>query len=184
MSNTPITYIHQPLIEAAKKEDRNAQSKLYTLYYKAIYNSSLRIVGDRFSAEDIMQDSFIDGFKNIHQFDARSTFGAWIKKIAINKSINFIKRQQLLTHKLDDYSNAEEVDQEEESETHSIEEVKMAMNKLAPNYKVVFSLYMIEGYDHDEIAKIMDISSSTSRSQLSRAKKQVKRLIQNQHKMA
>lgn len=181
MSNTAITYIHQPLIEAAKKEDRNAQSKLYTLYYKAVYNSSLRIVEDRFTAEDIMQDAFIDGFRNLHQFDARSTFGAWIKKIAINKSINYIKKQQLVAHKLEDYSIVEELEGTEENEMHSIEEVKEAMKKLAPNYKVVFSLYMIEGFDHDEIAEIMNISSSTSRSQLSRAKKQLKKLIQNQY---
>lgn len=177
LKQTP--HIHQALVNEAKQNKKKAQSQLYTLYFKAMYNTSLRIVGESYVAEDLMQDAFIDAFKNIHQFDEQATFGAWLKRIVINKSINHVKKQQLIAKKLEDYSSHIEDDDagEEENMNYSIEDIKSAMKQLSPQYKIVFSLYMIEGYDHDEIAEIMQISSSTSRSQLSRGKQQLKKLI-------
>lgn len=177
MTKSEVPHIHQKLIEKARQNNRKAQSQLYELYYKAIFNSGLRIVSDYQTAEDLMQDTFIDAFKNIHQYHQQSTFGAWLKKIVINKSINHIRKQQLIADKLEDYSTEETEEQEEYEFT--VEEIKKALDQLSPNYKLVFSLYLIEGYDHDEIAQIMSISASTSRSQLSRAKQQLKKIIEN-----
>ena len=178
MSEKEIPHIHKALIKAAKRNNRKAQSELYELYYKAIYNCCLRIVNNTFVAEDLMHDSFIESFKNINQFNESATFGAWLKKIAINKSINYLKREKLIAHKLEHYSSIEE---DENSETNlSIKEVKMALEQLPTNYRLVFSLYLIEGYDHEEIGSILNISKSTSRSQLSRAKKEVKRVLEQQ----
>ena len=177
MTESEVQNTQRKLIEEARQNSRVAQSQLYELYYKAIFNSSLRIVGDYYVAEDLMQDAFIDGFKNINGFEGSSTFGAWLKKIVINKSINHIRKEQLIADKLEDYSN--ELEEIEESEQdYSVEEVKKAIKLLSPNYKVVFSLYLIEGYDHEEIAQIMSISPHTSRSQLSRAKRQLKKIIE------
>ena len=179
-----IPHIHQQLVAAARANERNAQSELYKLYFKAIYNSSLRIVGDSFVAEDLMQDAFIDAFKNMELYDAKSTFGAWIKKIVINKSINYLKKQQLIAEKLEDYSTIDD-DLDEYEFEFNVDDVKKASQQLSPQYKLVFSLYMIEGYDHDEISEIMSISSSTSRSQLSRAKQQlIKILTQAKYEVA
>lgn len=169
-------HVHQALVNKAKLNDQGAQSQLYGLYYKAIYNSSLRIVGDQYTAEDIMQDAFIDGFKKIKQFKSESTFGAWIKKIAINKSIDYLKKKQLIADKLEDYTAINEDTDEEEF--YSVEMIKSAMRSLSPSYKTIFSLFMIEGYDHEEISEIMGISQSTSRSQLTRAKMKLKKIIE------
>ncbi len=181
-----IPQIHIKLIEAAKRNERKAQSQLYRLYYKAIYNSCLRIVGDAFAAEDLMQDSFIIAFKNIDQFNSKVMFGAWIKKIAMNTSINYLRKNELIAQKMEDYSILSENNEEEnEVETqYEIEEVLKAMDKLATNYRIIFSLYMIEGYDHEEIAEILSINSSTSRSQLSRAKNRIKNIINSKVDLA
>lgn len=174
-----IPQIHIKLIEEAKRNEKRAQSQLYLLYYKSIYNCCLRIVGDSYAAEDLMQDSFIMAFKNIKQFNSEVMFGAWIKKIAINTSINYLKRNELMAQKMKDYGtlNEQDEDGEETQSEFTIQEVLKAMEGLATNYRIVFSLYMIEGYDHDEIAKIMSISASTSRSQLSRARSKIKTII-------
>ena len=182
MSEIATPHIHQSLIEKAKQNNRAAQSQLYELYYKAIYNSCFRIVGNSFSAEDIMHDAFIEAFKNIEQHNESATFGAWLKKIAINRSINHLKKEKLITQKLEDYkelNTTEELD--EQSFDFSVTEVKEALIQLPTNYKLVFSLYLIEGYDHEEIGEIMNISTSTSRPQLSRAKKQIRTLLEQRN---
>lgn len=178
------TSIHKQLVELARRNDRKAQSELYQIYSKAMYNTSLRIVSDTFVAEDLLHDSFIDGFKNIGSFQFESTFGAWLKRIVINKSINYLKKKQLIAEKLEDYSIINENLDDQEANINSIEKIKYAMNYLAPNYKVVFSLYMIEGYDHEEIASIMNITSNTSRSQLTRAKSRIRQILKHEEKLA
>lgn len=178
MSEKVTPYIHKKLVEKAKQNSRAAQSQLYELYFKAIYNSCFRIVGNSFSAEDIMHDSFIEAFKNIEQHNESSTFGAWLKKIAINRSINFLKKEKLIALKIEDYKELNSTEEaEQELFDFTISEIKEALTQLPTNYKLVFSLYLIEGYDHEEISSIMNISTSTSRSQLSRAKKQIKILL-------
>ena len=137
-------------------------------------------MNDSFIAEDIMHDAFIQAFKNILQFDENSTFGAWLKKIAINRSINHLKRDKLIAQKLEDYKDLHpEEEQQKVQLNFTIAEIKKALVQLPTNYRLVFSLYLIEGYDHEEIGEIMNISKSTSRSQLSRAKKQVKKILEN-----
>ena len=166
------------MVEKAKQNNRPAQSQLYEFYFKAIYNSCHRIVTDTFVAEDIMHDSFIEAFKNIKQHKESATFGAWLKKIAINRSINHLKKEKLIAHKLEKHTDSEKVEGEKKIDL-SVQEIKMALTQLAPNYRSVFSLYLIEGYDHDEIVEIINISANTSRSQLSRAKKQVRTLLEH-----
>ena len=137
-------------------------------------------MNDSFIAEDIMHDAFIQAFKNILQFDENSTFGAWLKKIVINRSINHLKREKLIAQKLEDYKDLHpEEEQQKVQLNFTIAEIKKALVQLPTNYRLVFSLYLIEGYDHEEIGEIMNISKSTSRSQLSRAKKQVKKILEN-----
>ncbi len=176
MTNTS-TYIHQDLVQKAQSFDRSAQGKLYGHYFKAMYNTSLRIVGDEYQAEDIMQDAFIDGFKNIEALKEPSQFGAWLKKIVINKSLNQVNRSGIISEKLNQFDLEIEV-QGEDDFGAEVAEIKRAMKSLAKQYQIIFSLYLIEGYDHDEIGEILGISASTSRSQLSRAKKKVKDLIE------
>lgn len=175
MSDT-TKHIHHHLVEKAKSYDRAAQGELYQLYFKAMYNTSLRIVADSYLAEDIMQDSFIDGFRRIKSLQDSSSFGAWLKRIVINNSINQVNRTGLISDKLE-HTQVDTIVEESEDFEAEVAEIKLAMNNLAKQYQIVFSLYLIEGYDHEEIAEILNISSSTSRSQLSRAKQKVKDII-------
>ena len=128
-----------------------------------------------------MHDAFIEAFRSIEQYNEPSTFGAWLKKIAINRSITSLRKEELITQKLEDYRELNT--NEESNQQHndfSINDIKRTLTQLPANYKLAFSLYLIEEYDHKEIAEIMSISTSKSRSQLSRAKRQIRALLMPQ----
>jgi RNA polymerase sigma factor (sigma-70 family) len=175
MSNVEAAFrnLHQDLLDGCKEGDQKAQFQIYKLYYKAMYNTSLRIVNDTMEAEDIMQESFLSAFEKI----GTVSFGAWLKKIVVNRSLDALNKRKAVFEDIeshvgirdesgDDTARNEEVD-------IRVEEVKEAIERLPDGYRVILSLYLLEGYDHDEIAEILSINSSTSRSQLSRAKQKL-----------
>ncbi len=170
--------IHEGLVKQAQLNDRQAQTKLYQFYAKAMLNTAFRIIRDRDTAEDIMHDAFIDAFKKLDQFQFESSFGTWLKRIVINKSLNHVKRLQMILEKEVEIRNQSQEEEEASWEAEcSMEEVHRAMESLAENHRLVFTLYMLEGYDHEEIGEILQITSSTSRSQLSRAKTRLREII-------
>ncbi|MBR9859206.1 RNA polymerase sigma factor [bacterium] len=175
---------HIELIEACKKGDSRAEFELYTRYSKALYNSCLRIVGRAEVAEDLLQDTFVNIFSKIHTYSDQYSFYTWSKRIAINLSINH-QNKRSIDYSLDEDVHAYAITDEspdEEGTNHSVEEIHRAMMQLPDGYREIFSLYLIEGYDHGEIAEILGISTSTSKSQYSRAKAKLKELIkQNRH---
>ncbi|MGB5355768.1 MAG: RNA polymerase sigma factor [Eudoraea sp.] len=168
--------IHKELLEKSKTGDRSAQFKLYELYVDAMYNVVLRILGNREEAEDILQETFVDAFKNLKKFRYESTFGAWIKRIAINKSLNHLKTNKIKITPIEDheYYLAEE---KEEPIEYDMRKIKIGISKLPHGFKQIFSLYLLEGYSHKEIAEILEISEATSKSQYHRAKKKLIELI-------
>lgn len=171
--------IHRDIIEDCKKKDRQAQFRVYKLYYKNMYNLSLRIVNNTQEAEDIMQESFLSAFDNLGSYSGKSSFGAWLKRIVINKSLDALKKNKYDLINLDD-NLAEPADtSEEDSELIKVEAEKINKGiKLLPDgYRIIMSLYLLEGYDHEEIADILSISSSTSRSQYARAKKKLVEIL-------
>jgi RNA polymerase sigma-70 factor (ECF subfamily) len=171
-------HIHHKLIEKARQLDRKAQGKLYELYNKAMFNASRRIVNDTFLAEDIMHDSFIEAFKKIGTLEENKSFGVWLKRIVVNKSISQLNKKELFSM---EEAQVELLEIEEEKEADfEVSVIKRAMKELAKRYRIIFSLYLIEGYDHEEIGEILNISSSTSRSQLSRAKNQLRKIVNEQ----
>lgn len=161
--------IHQHLIDGSKKGDRKAQKALFELYSKAMFNIGVRLLGNTDDAADITQETFIDVFTKMDQFEGKSTFGAWAKKIMINKSINHLNRRKIYFSLNED---EEIVDQEVEDDdpTPLMHQLNQSISTLPEGCRVIFTLYHFEGYDHDEIATILGISKSTSKSQLSRAK--------------
>ena len=172
--------IHHDLIEDCKSGRRSAQRKLYDLYSKAMYNTALRIVSDQDEAEDVLQESFISAFKNLHQYRGDSTFGSWMKKIVINNSLNKLKKRKLDVTPLDDehMEVGEDMSSVNEKELIlSVQRVKQAVNILPRGFREVFTLYQFEGYDHKEIGEILGITESTSKSQYNRAKKKIKSLL-------
>ncbi len=176
MSN-PILFKHKELIEKSKSGDRKTQYKLYSLYVEAMFNVSMRIVKVREDAEDIIQDSFADAFKHLESFKYQSTFGAWLKRIVVNKSINHLKLKRIPVVSIEqqDFWVAESEEVKEAS--LDIDRIKAAIRVLPQGYQTIINLYLIEGYDHIEIADILDISTSTSKSQYHRAKKKLVELI-------
>ncbi|MCB0840320.1 MAG: RNA polymerase sigma factor [Bacteroidetes bacterium] len=168
----------EQLLERCKQGDRIAQFELYKRYTKAMYNVAVRITRDVMEAEDVLQEAFVRAFRNLHSFKGDSTFGAWLKRIVINTSINHLKRKKadfvaIEDVKLDEY----EPQPESFSSSKQTKRIHDAIMKLPEGYRVVFSLYLIEGYDHKEIGKILNISEATSKSQYSRAKKKLRNML-------
>lgn len=173
--------VHQDLLEACRRGDSQAQMKIYRLYYKAMYNTSLYITKNEAEAEDIMQESFLKAFRLLPSVELESGFGGWLKKIVINKSLDAVRKQKIHFEEVEKLP--EEVDatsyQEDQNESVSekIAKIKRALNLLPEKYRVVLSLNLLEGYDHDEIGTILGITPSTSRAQLSRGKHKLLQLL-------
>lgn len=184
MSNTEAAFrnIHQDLIDGCRNGDQKAQFQIYKLYYKAMYNTSLRIVNNSMEAEDIMQESFLSAFEKIDSYSGTVSFGAWLKRIVINRSLDALGRRKAIFEDIESYvgiidESPEETSINEEIESKA-EKIKTAIKELPDGYRIILSLYILEGYDHDEISEILNISSSTSRSQLSRAKSRLLKDLQ------
>ena len=172
-------YVHAPLIEECRKGSSKAQFSLYDQYSKAMYNLAFRILNNREDAEDILQEAFVDCFRNIKSFRFESTFGAWLKKIVVNKCINHIKKRKIDL----DYCESLPVTiyEEEEDVKYETEKIFRGIEKLPDGYRIILTLYLLEGYDHSEISQILGISESTSKSQYSRAKEKLRNLLSNNH---
>lgn len=151
-----------------------------------MFNVCLRMVPQRDVAEDVLQEAFLKAFTRIDSFKFDSTFGAWLKRIVVNTAINYLRKKKVETDYLDDLQHQAEMLPEEEDSGFLDEEllntaaIQKAVSKLPEGYRVVFSLYAIEGYDHGEISEILGISNGTSKSQYNRAKTKLKELLTNE----
>ena len=168
-------YIHAPLIEECRKGSSKAQFRLYDQYSKAMYNLAYRILNNREDAEDILQEAFVECFRNIDSFRFESTFGAWLKKIIVNKCINHIKKKKI------DLTLCETLPpviyEEDEEVIYETEKIFKSIEMLPDGYRIILTLYLIEGYDHSEISQILGITESTSKSQYSRAKEKLRNIL-------
>jgi len=144
------------------------------MYCEGMYSVAKRYLNDPVEAEDMIQDAFVKAFQNLAQFKGDVTFGAWLKRIVINRCFDKMKMRQLDIVDTDVHTiNTIEEEEWSVSDTVSVEEVKIRIDALPQNYKTVVKLYLMEGYDHKEISEILTISESTSRSLLSRGKKRI-----------
>lgn len=143
-----------------------------------MYNVGYRITGSEEDAEDVLQEAFVSAFRNLESYRGDATFGSWIKRIVVNKAINLLKKRKLeLVREGDEFDAPEEEAEGEYLPELSVEKVRRCIDMLPDGYRSVLSLYLIEGYDHQEIAEIMGITESTSKSQLNRAKNKLKELL-------
>ncbi len=170
-----MIFKHKDLVEACVLNDRTAQMEVYNLYYKAMYNTSFNIVNDSFIAEDIMQDAFIDAFSKLNTFEWRSSFGSWLKRIVVNKSIDSVKKYTG-TVKLSE-EEADIIDAEEETDFDyvqcKLDKIKISLASLSDNYRAILVLYLFEGYDHQEIAQILNLPYNNVRVRYMRAKRKL-----------
>lgn len=171
--------IHRDIVELSKAGNRKAQYQLYRLYSKAMFNICMRMLSNKEEAEDLLQEAFAEAFNKLESFRFESSFGAWIKRIVVNRCINHLKkkRAQLIYTETLPETNQKNDEPEINSDHLDVKRIYRAMEQLPDGYRVIFSLYLLEGYDHTEIAQIMGISESTSKSQFSRAKQKIKEII-------
>lgn len=176
--------IHQDLIDRCINNDKLAQSELYRLYYQAMYNTCYRMLNDRIEAEDVMQEAFLAAFLKIKSYRGEMSFGSWLKRIVINKTIDVLRSRKVRFDELNekisipDEPDWNDLDKKEE-EIKKVAKIREAVSKLPDGFRVVLSLALFEGYDHEEIALILKITESTSRSQLARAKKKLIEYLNN-----
>ncbi len=170
--------IHTALVKDCLVGDRKAQYRLYRLYNKAMFNTCLRMLKSREDAEDVLQNSFIDVFSKLHMFRGEATIGAWIKRIVVNNCINFIKKRKMLLSELDT-KHLKDIPDDDNWDNLKLDTKKIndAIYQLPDGYRVVFTLYALEGYDHQEVSEIIGTTVSTSKSQYSRAKKRLKEIL-------
>ena len=170
--------IHQSLIDRCRMGDREAHFRLYKLYSKAMYNVGYRITGNEEDAEDVLQEAFVSAFKNLESYRGDATFGAWLKRIVVNKAINVIKkRKENVIAQEEEFDVPAEDTEADYMPELSVDKVRKCIEMLPDGYRSVLSLYLLEGYDHEEIAGIMGITESTSKSQLNRGKSKLKELL-------
>lgn len=167
--------MRRDLIEACKRFDRKAQRALYHDYADAMYNVAYRMVRDEEGAQDVLQIAFTDIFRNLGSFKYESTPGAWIKRIVVNKALTFIKKKKKLSivSLEEEHSSIPEAENSYVPE-YNVNQVKEEIDKLPDGYRTVLTLYLIEGFDHKEIAQVLSISEATSKSQYSRAKSKLR----------
>ena len=180
---TEVKNLHRDLIQQCAEGDRKAQFELYKSYSKAMFNICYRITNNYNDAEDALQEAFLKAFTHINTFEGKSSFGAWLKRIVVNASLNQVKKKNIQFYSIEDmtFNLSEDGKEQDESNIYlNIERVKKAIQKLPDGYRIIFSLYLLEGYDHKEIAEILHITESTSKSQYNRAKRKLKDLLKEE----
>jgi len=172
--------LHDELVERCKSGDTRAFSAIYQKYVKAMYNTSLRIVNHTGDAEDVVQEAFTDAFRSLEDFHYKSTFGAWLKRIVINKSINQLRKRKMDLIDIDktNVGNLQEEDGPDELGIQlKVEDIKKAVGLLPNGYRTVLTLYLFEGYDQEEIAEILHQPIGTVKSHVHRAVRILRRIL-------
>jgi len=172
---------HYNLVVECKQGSKKACYELYQLYSKAMLNVAFRIVGNIGEAEDVLQEAFLDAFNRITDFRQETTFGLWLKQIVVSRSINLLRKRKLELVEIGDEEldniSEEETDDNYEETQYKVALIKEVMNELPEGYRMVISLYLLEGYDHEEIGQILGITENTSRTQFLRAKRKLSELL-------
>lgn len=177
--------VNAKVVQRCREGDNRAQYELYKLYSKAMFNVSMRITNDYAESEDVLQEAFISAFKNLHSYKAEASFGSWLKRIVINASVNAVRKRRSELVPLEDRIAGDIADEDYDDDTEwQVEQVRRAIQRLPDGYRVVLSLYLLEGLDHAEIGEVLGISESTSKSQYSRARKKLLEIMKDTHSMA
>lgn len=177
MGNNPkYTDVNIAIIERCRNGERKAFQELYDLYAKAMFNISLRILNNSDEAEEVLQDSFLKAFDKINTYDKNYAFGAWLKRIVINRSLDVLKKRKLFFVPLEEGSFVPK-EEEEAEEIYSVEIIKKCVAELPDGYRTILTLFLFEDCSHKEIAEMLNISEGTSKSQYNRARKKLAELI-------
>ncbi len=185
LTNRDIT----DLLPMCKRGEQPAQLEVYNRYYKAMYNTALYIVKDTAEAEDVMQEAFLNAFTKLDSFKGEASFGSWLKRIVVNKSLNSYQRTKRLDetsiedhlYRIEDDADGDGIAETDLSQIKA-QQVIQAMNQLKDNYRQALSLHLIEGYDYEEMSTILNVSYANCRTMVSRAKESLRKLLNNDEK--
>ncbi len=179
----------EEIIEGCKQEDRACQKKLYEMFYGKMMGVCLRYTRNMDEAQDVLQDSFIKAFDNMETYTGGGSFEGWLRRLVVNTAIDHLRKKQKDHYLLDEEDPTLE-NQKDEDDTEEIEneefyqvkaqEVMEALQKLSPKYRTVFNLYVMENHSHQEIAEILGINEGTSKSNLAKAKRNLKKLLKKE----
>ena len=177
LSLTAIIPTAENLVQQCLRGDHTAFRALYERYNKAMYNTAMRILNHVPDAEDVLQEAFIDAFRQLKSFEHRSTFGAWLKQIVIFKSVSMLKKRNLQLVEMEAVEETPDLEYTEDNNWYSVDMIKAALQQLPDGYRTVVSLYLLEGYGHEEIADTLGIAHSTVRTQYIRGKEKLIQLL-------
>ena len=170
------------IIEGCLRNEHKSQYQLYQMFYSSMTSVCMRYCKDREEANDMVQEGFIKVFKNLTRYEFKGSFEGWMRRIFVNNAIDNIRRKKkdhLLLgedEKMDSFAEFD-IDPLEKDQELDPKIVMDAIQKLTPAYKAVFSLYVIEEYSHKEIAEMLDISVGTSKSNLAKAKQNLRKFL-------
>lgn len=166
------------LLQKCRANDRKAQMQLYRKYCEGMFCVAMRFLKNADDAEDVLQESFIKAFQRLEQFRGEVTFGAWLKRIVVNGCIDFLKSKKQKMIELDEsYMHVAEEGGWKVDDDVDLKKVKKSIETLPEKYRYVVQLFLMEGYDHSEIAEILNISETASRTRLLRGKGMLKELL-------
>jgi RNA polymerase sigma-70 factor (ECF subfamily) len=158
------------LIEGCRRQNRQAQQALYELYSGKMYALCCRYVKDKMEAEDVLVVAFTKIFERIHQYKGDGSFEGWIRRVMVNESLGFLRKNKNMYVETDIEAAEREPNYEQLDSVLEAEDLMKLIEGLPTGYRVVFNLYAIDGYSHQEIGEQLGISENTSKSQLSRAR--------------
>jgi RNA polymerase sigma-70 factor (ECF subfamily) len=160
------------LITGCLNGDRKAQRSLYDTYSRKMLGICMRYVNDREVARDLLQDGFVKVFTSLQSFEGTGSLEAWMRVIFVNEALGYLRRADVL-HKYEDIAAADNIPDDSESAISkmSVKELMAIIGRLPVGFRTVFNMYTVEGYSHKEIARALDITESTSRSQYVRARR-------------
>src|ERR1043165_7979189 len=165
--------INAALVQRFKQGDEKAFAELYALYAKAMLNVAFRILNNVEEAEEVLQDSFLSVHEHIETFDETYAFGAWLKRIVINRSLNVLKKRKVVFVPFEDGNSHTEETVEEGNMEYDVDLIRNCIRELPDGYRTIFTLFLFEKYSHKEIAGLLNIAEGTSKSQYNRAKKKL-----------
>lgn len=175
----------QDLVNGCVRGERKYQQMLFERFYGKMIVVSMRYVPDRDEAQDVLQESFIKVFQNIGKFDFHGSFEGWVRRIVVNTAIDYLRKKKNAPKMVDQDYTLNNLTEEDEEETTAVflqlkpKEVLEAVQKLTPAYRTVFNLYVMDGYSHQQIADSLKISVGTSKSNLSKAKQNLQKLLKS-----
>ncbi len=171
------------LVADCKQGKSAAQYAVYNMYCKAMFSTAKRIMGQHEEAEDALQEAFVDAFQKINSFKMEATFGSWLKSIVVHKCLSKLRAQKIFFESVDDNFDFEEKADEPDFESNiaTVDAIKKALEELPSGYRFIVSLHLFEGYDHSEIAEILQIKEVSSRTQFIRGKAKLLEILKTKN---